>query len=41
MEGQILWCYFENHGEYPPIKYTQTKCRNSKYDMEINNEKNK
>ena len=28
-EGQLLWWYFENHCEYPPINYTQTKIRNS------------
>lgn len=27
-EGQLLWWYFQNHCEYPPINYTQTKCRN-------------
>ncbi|MEM0514489.1 hypothetical protein WCN91_03395 [Pseudoalteromonas sp. YIC-827] len=26
-EGQFLWWYFQNHGEYPPINYTQTKVR--------------
>lgn len=28
-EGQLLWWYFENHCEYPPINYTKTKIRNS------------
>lgn len=27
-EGQLLWWYFQNHCEYPPINYTQTKVRN-------------
>ncbi len=27
-EGQLLWWYFQNHGEYPPINYTKTKVRN-------------
>lgn len=27
-EGQLLWWYFQNHCEYPPINYTQTKIRN-------------
>lgn len=26
-EGQFLWWYFQNHGEYPPINYTKTKIR--------------
>jgi hypothetical protein len=26
-EGQLLWWYFQNHGEYPPINYTKTKVR--------------
>jgi hypothetical protein len=28
-EGQLLWWYFQNHCEYPPINYTKTKIRNS------------
>lgn len=28
-EGQLLWWYFQNHMEYPPVNYTQTKVRNS------------
>lgn len=28
-EGQLLWWYFKNHCEYPPINYTQTKVRNN------------
>ena len=28
-EGQLLWWYFSNHCEYPPINYTQTKVRNN------------
>ncbi|SES89291.1 hypothetical protein [Thorsellia anophelis] len=27
-EGQFLWWYFQNHLEYPPFNYTQTKNRN-------------
>ena len=27
-EGQLLWWYFQNHCEYPPFNYTQTKIRN-------------
>jgi hypothetical protein len=27
-EGQLLWWYFQNHGEYPPVNYTKTKVRN-------------
>ena len=27
-EGQLLWWYFQNHCEYPPINYTQTTVRN-------------
>ena len=27
-EGQLLWWYFQNHCEYPPINYTQTRIRN-------------
>ncbi|MDE1226078.1 hypothetical protein MCT03_17945 [Vibrio aestuarianus] len=26
-EGQLLWWYFQNHCEYPPINYTKTKVR--------------
>lgn len=28
-EGQLLWWYFQNHCEYPPVNYTKTKIRNS------------
>lgn len=28
-EGQLLWWYFQNHCEYPPINYTKTAVRNS------------
>lgn len=28
-EGQLLWWYFQNHCEYPPINYTKTTVRNS------------
>lgn len=27
-EGQLLWWYFQNHCEYPPLNYTKTACRN-------------
>jgi len=27
-EGQLLWWYFQNHCEYPPLNYTKTKVRN-------------
>jgi len=27
-EGQLLWWYFQNHSEYPPINYTKTTNRN-------------
>lgn len=27
-EGQLLWWYFQNHCEYPPVNYTKTKIRN-------------
>ncbi|WP_447928642.1 hypothetical protein [Vreelandella sp. EE27] len=27
-EGQLLWWYFQNHAEYPPINYTKTNVRN-------------
>lgn len=27
-EGQLLWWYFQNHCEYPPLNYTRTKVRN-------------
>jgi len=27
-EGQLLWWYFQNHCEYPPINYTKTSVRN-------------
>ena len=30
-EGQLLWWYFQNHCEYPPINYTKTKVRNNEY----------
>lgn len=26
-EGQLLWWYFQNHCEYPPINYTKTSIR--------------
>ena len=27
-EGQLLWWYFQNHCEYPPVNYTKTRIRN-------------
>lgn len=27
-EGQLLWWYYQNHCEYPPVNYTKTKMRN-------------
>ena len=27
-EGQLLWWYFQNHCEYPPLNYTKTNIRN-------------
>jgi hypothetical protein len=27
-EGQLLWWYFQNHCEYPPVNYTKTTVRN-------------
>lgn len=27
-EGQLLWWYFQNHCEYPPLNYSKTSCRN-------------
>jgi len=30
-EGQLLWWYFQNHHEYPPFNYTQTKVRRNEY----------
>jgi hypothetical protein len=30
-EGQLLWWYFQNHYEYPPLNYTKTKIRTSNY----------
>ena len=26
-EGQLLWWYFQNHCEYPPMNYTKTSIR--------------
>lgn len=28
-EGQLLWWYYQNHLEYPPVNYTKTKVKNS------------
>lgn len=33
-EGQLLWWYFQNHCEYPPVNYTQTKVRNDIVSVE-------
>lgn len=33
-EGQLLWWYFQNHCEYPPVNYTQTKVRNDVLSVE-------
>lgn len=33
-EGQLLWWYFQNHCEYPPVNYTQTKVRNDVISIE-------
>lgn len=33
-EGQLLWWYFQNHCEYPPVNYTQTKMRNDVLSVE-------
>ena len=30
-EGQLLWWYFQNHCEYPPMNYTKTKIRRDEY----------
>lgn len=35
-EGQFLWWYFQNHGEYPPFNYTQTKVRRSEVKLPLN-----
>jgi len=32
-EGQLLWWYFQNHCEYPPINYNKTKIRNDEYSI--------
>lgn len=32
-EGQLLWWYFQNHCEYPPINYSKTRNRNSMIQM--------
>lgn len=35
-EGQLLWWYFQNHCEYPPFNYTQTRIRtDSTEDFQI------
>lgn len=35
LEGQLLWWYFQNHSEYPPVNYTKTKNRNISIDVEL------
>jgi hypothetical protein len=30
-EGQLLWWYFQNHCEFPPLNYTKTKYENDTY----------
>lgn len=30
-EGQLLWWYFQNHCEYPPVNYTKTTVRTDEY----------
>ncbi len=32
-EGQLLWWYFQNHCEYPPLNYTKTKVRTDKVQI--------
>ena len=32
-EGQLLWWYFQNHCEYPPLNYTKTKVRNDTVEI--------
>ena len=34
-EGQLLWWYFQNHSEYPPVNYTKTKVRNEKIEVNV------
>lgn len=33
-EGQLLWWYFQNHCEYPPLNYSKTNCRNDEVVVE-------
>lgn len=33
-EGQLLWWYFRNHCEYPPLNYSKTKVRTDMVLME-------
>ncbi|WP_434676732.1 hypothetical protein [Pseudomonas sp. D3-10] len=35
-EGQLLWWYFQNHCEYPPINYTKTSIRNEQIFLSHN-----
>ncbi len=32
-EGQLLWWYFQNHCEYPPLNYTKTSARNDLVEL--------
>ena len=32
-EGLLLWWYFRNHGEYPPLNYTKTRIRKDSIDI--------
>lgn len=34
-EGQLLWWYFQNHCEYPPINYTKTLVRNKELFVDL------
>lgn len=34
-EGQLLWWYFQNHCEYPPVNYTKTKVRNDAVSVDL------
>lgn len=34
-EGQLLWWYFQNHYEYPPINYTKTKIRYNDFPQNL------
>lgn len=32
-EEQLLWWYFQNHCEYPPVNYTKTTAQNDRLDI--------